>query len=171
MKIIYFLPILLMACQIKKTMNNTEDPFLEGKINSEEFNQVPYNNWYTENYKNYTVQTEVLNKLNEVPNWKHTTQVKIYMGTWCSDSQEQVSALLKIFDYLKFESYTIIGLDRDKKSKKGFEEGENIIKVPTIIFIQNRSEVNRIIETPVNSLEQDMVDILVMKEYTPHSFE
>jgi hypothetical protein len=36
----------------------------------------------------------------------------------------------------------------------------NIERVPTFIFLKNKVEAGRIIETPVTSLEQDMLNIL-----------
>ena len=42
----------------------------------------------------------------------------------------------------------------------------NIHHVPTFILYQNGIEVNRIIETPVESLEKDLIAIIQAKKYS-----
>ena len=65
-------------------------------------------------------------------------------------------------------NYEIIGLNRDKQSPQGYEKGMNIDYVPTFIIYQNGKEVNRIIESPVESIEKDLIAILQAKKYTPN---
>jgi len=43
--------------------------------------------------------------------------------------------------------------------------GKNINFVPTIIVYRNTIEVNRIVEIPVESLEQDLLNILTKNTY------
>jgi tetratricopeptide (TPR) repeat protein len=96
------------------------------------------------------------------------------MGTWCSDSQREVPRLVKTLQVLKFpgEQLSIIGVnratDRYKQSPNGEEVGKNIHRVPTIIFYKNGEEVNRVIERPVASMEQDMQAITSGEKYTPN---
>ena len=46
--------------------------------------------------------------------------------------------------------------------------GLNIHHVPTVIFYKNGNEIGRIIEYPVQLLEEDMVAILTGASYTPN---
>ncbi len=55
---------------------------------------------------------------------------------------------------------TFIGVDNAKLSPVGEYAGLGIERVPTFIFYKNNIEAGRIIENPVTSLEQDMVNIL-----------
>ena len=48
------------------------------------------------------------------------------------------------------------------------EIGLNIHHVPTVILYNNGNEIGRIIEYPVQSLEEDMVAILNGTNYTPN---
>lgn len=47
------------------------------------------------------------------------------------------------------------------KKAEGFDIDQFIIeRVPTFIFYKNESEIGRIIETPVETLEKDILNIL-----------
>ena len=61
------------------------------------------------------------------------------------------------FDY---KNLTVICVDRDKKSPGTIVETLKVDKVPTFIFYHKRNEVGRIIETPVNLFEKDMLENL-----------
>ena len=56
-------------------------------------------------------------------------------------------------------------VNRDKKNPESDIEYLNIERVPTFIFYKtggdgSKKEIGRIIETPVRSLEEDLLDIL-----------
>jgi len=55
----------------------------------------------------------------------------------------------------------LITLDRDKKSGLGLEDGKNIHHVPTIIIYKRGKELGRIIESPIETLEEDIFNILI----------
>jgi len=55
---------------------------------------------------------------------------------------------------------TFVGVDISKLAPVGGYDTLNIERVPTFIFLKNKVEAGRIIETPVTSLEQDMLNIL-----------
>jgi hypothetical protein len=82
--------------------------------------------------------------------------------------------MVKILKALKFpmDQLQLVALDRRKDlyktSPNGEEKGLNIIKVPTLIFIKKGKEVNRIVESPIGSLESDMASILTSKAYVPN---
>ena len=66
----------------------------------------------------------------------------------------------------------IVALDyrkeKYKQSPTGEEQGLNIKRVPTIIFLKDGKEVNRIVESPLETLEKDMAQIILKKDYTPN---
>jgi len=62
----------------------------------------------------------------------------------------------------------LIMLDRDKKSGQNIEDGKDIHHVPTFIFLKNGTEIGRIVESPIESLEEDMFNILIGSPSTPH---
>jgi thiol-disulfide isomerase/thioredoxin len=89
------------------------------------------------------------------------------MGTWCEDSQREVPGMMKILNQAGFNTaeMEIIAIDEDKRTKEGLENAYNLAYVPVLIFFEGEKEINRIVEFPINSLEQDMLDILSGKEY------
>lgn len=89
----------------------------------------------------------------------------IVLGSWCSDSREQVPRFLRIIDMLGLTDNTIriIAVDRTKSPgdlSKNPEVELNIIRVPTFIIINEGIEVGRIVETPMETLEVDLLNIL-----------
>jgi hypothetical protein len=57
-----------------------------------------------------------------------------------------------------------IGVDNSKLSPVAEYDSLHIERVPTFIIYKNNIEAGRIIENPVTSLEQDILDILTGKK-------
>lgn len=89
-------------------------------------------------------------------------QILVFLGTWCPDSQREVPRFLKIMDLIQNShiSYKLFGLDRTKKDPEGLAENHQLEFVPTFIVLQNDTELDRIVERPMVSIEQDLADIL-----------
>ena len=70
--------------------------------------------------------------------------------------------LFKILNELNYNvnSITLIGVNREKQGLSNETEGLEIELVPTIIFYKDGSEIGRIVETPAESLEKDLLKIL-----------
>lgn len=88
--------------------------------------------------------------------------VVVIMGTWCGDSKREVPRFLKIADLSSIPPQHIkfYGVDRTKTSSDGVTEKYRIDRVPTFIFLKNQQEIGRIVESPVHSLEEDILIIL-----------
>ena len=166
------LPILASA-QVAPQEITTQNgqTFLVGKIDLAAFESQPYTAWYSKNHLAYQVDEKMI-----LPHKKTLNSYKIlvFMGTWCGDSKREVPRFIKILETFDFptKNLKIVALDgrKDhyKKSPAGEEWGLNIIKVPTFIFYKNGKEVNRIVESPVGSLEQDIVKIINGESYSPN---
>ncbi len=118
---------------------------------------------YDANYSNYKVDSTVINELNKLMKGKKVT---IVLGTWCGDSKYQVPNFLKIMDAAKInnESLKFIGVDGMKKAENGLIDSLNITRVPTFIFTDKKGkEVARITERPTETLEKDMLKLLVVQ--------
>ncbi|MFT5891767.1 MAG: tetratricopeptide (TPR) repeat protein [Dokdonia sp.] len=144
--------------------------FLLGKINKEAFSKAPYADWFNKGYDQYTPDADIINTLKEqLPSYTITA----FMGTWCGDSKRETPRLYKILDAAKFplDRLTFIAVARSaeayKQSPGGEHEGQNIHRVPTIIIYKDGKEVNRIVESPVVSLEKDILQI-IEGNYTPN---
>ena len=84
------------------------------------------------------------------------------MGTWCSDSRREVPRFFKILDAVNYPSdkVAIICVDEDKKTRGNELTGLKIELVPTLIFYKNGNELGRIVESPNDTLEKDIIKIL-----------
>jgi thiol-disulfide isomerase/thioredoxin len=145
---------------------NFSDPstWILGYFKPDRLQQPPYNSWYIKGYDDYQINSEAINKLLDIN--KDNLTIKIIMGIWCPDSRREVPRLMRIADIWNFPllKITIIGVDHDKKSSVEEYNSLNIERVPTFIIYKNNIEAGRIIENPVTSLEQDMVNILTRNE-------
>lgn len=114
--------------------------------------------WTTE-YNNYQPNYETLDKLEGKLDQINIT---IVFRSTCSDSREQLPRLFKILNELNYDlnSITLIGVNREKQGLSSEAEGLEIELVPTIIFYKNGSEIGRIVETPEESLEKDLLKII-----------
>jgi len=134
-------------------------PMLLGLCTRDAFNDTSFSWWFNSEYRMYEVDSTSLAKITDkIKN----TDITIVMGTWCSDSRTLVPEFYKILDYLNYptDKVKLINIDRDKKGRDDEIAGLNIRLVPTFIFYHNDKEVGRIVESPAESLEKDMVVIL-----------
>lgn len=152
------------------TMENGQS-FMVGKINLKGLNSAPYSQWFQKGKESYQVDSSMVHLFRDDLN---DYSIKLFLGTWCGDSRRETPRVIKILEAADFpmEQLEIVALDHRKglykTSPTGEEKGLNIIKVPTIIFFKNGKEVNRIVESPLESLEEDMAQILLKKTYTPN---
>jgi thiol-disulfide isomerase/thioredoxin len=154
-------PVMEQTESVKQGTNFSEQSiWLLGYFTREQLSRVPHSEWYQKGYDEYQFNTETVNKLTEIS--KDNLLIKIVMGTWCPDSRREVPRFMRILDLWKFpmENVTFIGVDNAKLSPVGEYEKLNIQRVPTFIFYKNNIEAGRIIEVPVTSLEQDIINIL-----------
>ncbi|MCH9659411.1 MAG: thioredoxin family protein [Bacteroidetes bacterium] len=125
--------------------------------------------WFTENYNAHLLDSTSLPELKTL---LPEASIKIFMGTWCEDSQREVPALLKILEATNIDSddVTLIAMTHDKDTPQGFEKDLNIEYVPTILFYKDGKEINRIVEYAQENLEKDMVTILKGEAYK-HAYQ
>lgn len=114
---------------------------------------------YAIEYPGYAPDPEAVQKLKSL---LQQQQVMIVLGTWCGDCRRQVPRLYKVLDQAGFlaEQITLIFVDETKKAANGLTDHLNIDKVPTFIFTENGQEIGRITESPLVTLESDMIEIL-----------
>jgi len=149
---------------------------LYGAITKDSLTKAPYDKWFTTGYDTYKPNAETVAQLKKL-NFKDCT-IQIFFGTWCGDSKRETPRFMKLMNEISFPVNSIklitVG-DSDslyKQSPQHEEKGLSIFKVPTIIIYKNGTEVNRIVEFPVNSLEKDLLSIMASQSYSAnyHSF-
>lgn len=152
-----------------KTENGQQ--FLVGQINLEGLQSEPYVNWFQNRYENYHPDETMVALFKEK---LKDCNIKLFLGTWCGDSKRETPKLIKILEAADFpmNQLKIVALDyrkgHYKTSPTGEEKGLNIIKVPTIIFLKEGKEINRIVESPLETLEEDIAQIVFQKNYVPN---
>ena len=143
---------------------------LLGKITKDDFNDESFATWFKPEYENYKVDEKTIKGLAKK---LKKYDIKVFMGTWCGDSKREVPRFYKLLETLDFreDKLTVVAVDNTKenykKSPGGEQKGLNISKVPTFIFYKKNKEVNRIVESPIISLEKDIVNILEQNTYIP----
>jgi hypothetical protein len=155
------LPALIQAQEMNRKLI---DPTLNEEILIDYCNRAglktgEFGEMYRMYYPIYKPDREVISKLKQR---KSGLGVIIVLGTWCSDSQEQVPKFLKVWDKVYFlgSDLTIIAVNKEKKGDQVDISKYDIQRVPTFIFTRNGKEIGRIIETPIRTLEEDMLLIV-----------
>lgn len=147
---------------LKLIDEKTGKQMLTGLCTREAFADTAFREWFDKEYSEYEPDMSVLDSLN----WQVTNlKMLVVFGTWCGDSRRELPRLYKILDLSNFpmEKLTLIAVDR-KKETAGFDAKEKEINyVPTIIVYSGAKELGRIIETPAETLEKDLLGILKKK--------
>lgn len=159
--IIVFSAIIIANAQEKKYVIDEKSgkTMLIGSCSKEDFTQDSlFNWWFYSEYGEYEPNDSVMNliKLDSI-------KIVCVMGTWCSDSRREVPRFIKILDLLNYDlnNLEIFCVDRKKKAE-GYDIGQFVIeRVPTFILYKNNSEIGRIIETPEETLEKDLLKIIL----------
>ena len=162
---------LIISCST--TLNQTvydkqsKTRMLVGLSNRGGLQQNPFSVWFNKEYGAYALNKEAVQV---IKNDSENLSIMLFMGTWCGDSRREVPRIYRILDAVDFDEsrLTLINMDREKNSPDGEETGLNIHHVPTLILYKNSSEIGRVIESPIQSLEEDMAAIINGESYTPN---
>ena len=140
----------------KITDPKLNEEILYGYCNRAGLEEGEFGKYFKEYYSIYQPDKNIVKQLKRKTNG---VRILIVMGSWCSDSQEQVPKFFKILDKTGYDGtgMTIICVDKDKLAGDIDVHKYDIQKVPTFIMFRGESEVGRIIETPVATLEKDLL--------------
>jgi len=140
---------------------NIEKAILIGYCTEEGISSSPiFSNYYEHEYNNYTPKLDFLETLSDSLN---KVQIVVIFGSWCPDSQREVPRFMRILDEINYplDSLSIICVNRLKTVPDVDLSQYAIEFVPTIIFYRNNQEIGRIVESPKETLEDDMASILM----------
>ena len=165
---------LIVAFQINAQRLNqeiakeSETAYLLGKIDKSGLEGENYTSWFTKNYKDYQTNQTLIN---EIASELKTYSITLFMGTWCGDSKKEIPRLYKVLEACDFPMDQLIVIavsrasDMYKQSPQHEEVGLNIHRVPTVIFYKEGKEVNRIVEHPMATFEEDIQNIITKNDY------
>jgi thiol-disulfide isomerase/thioredoxin len=153
--------------EVIKSSDEQQD-MLIGKFTKEDLLKAPYDGWFNAEYDNFKPSAAALETIkNNISDY----EIIVFMGTWCGDSKRDVPKLLKILNEIGYDlsNLTMVGVDRSKTTPENLEEGWDINRVPSIIFIKDGKEINRFVEYPRETIEEDIAKILSEQGYK-HSY-
>ena len=141
-----------------------DEDMLIGIINKKGFDQEPFSTWYNLEASAYTTNVIVTDSIKPL---LKDISIQVFMGTWCEDSQRETPRLYKVLEAIDFDmtKFEIIAVSRDKDTPNHLEKGQNIEYVPTIIVLKNEKEIGRIVESTIDTLEEDFLAILSGEDY------
>ena len=179
MKSILSLPlILLIVCTCKSNLENKPQiPFkvqtiigeegetvILGVMNRANLNTKEFLTWFKPTY-----ESQIISKvwIKEHISLAKNLNFKLFLGTWCDDTQRELGPIFKILDALKVgqDRIEMYSLSEYKDSPQGLEKKYKILNIPTLIFLENGKENNRIVEFPVVNLLDDFSRILKKQPY------
>lgn len=151
------------------TAKKNDRGYLIGIANKDSFTDESYKGWFDSRYAEYNTDEEVIEKLKPVIN---DYTIKGFMGTWCGDSKRNVPRFYKILEETGFdqEYFELITVGRNKKTPDNLQEGFDLIRVPTFIFMKDGKEVGRFVERPRETMEKDILKIVSGEPYK-HSYD
>ncbi len=159
--ILFIFPLLGISQDLNQTVQDSKSGknILIGNCNREGLQKDDFGAYYTQYYNTYKPNKKALRSIRKEIK---KVDIEVVMGTWCSDSREQVPRFLNILDQVHFDPahLKLVCVDRDKLAGDVDLKKEAIQLVPTFIFYRKGKELGRIIESPSTSLEKDMAMIL-----------
>jgi thiol-disulfide isomerase/thioredoxin len=156
--VLALIPVMAFSQEINKKVIDpkSDKEILIGYCDRSELKKGEFGRSFEEYYKVYEPDRMILDQLRQK---EQGIEILIVLGTWCSDSQEQVPKFFKILDKINFsrKNVQMICVDRDKKAGDTDIINYNIQKVPTFIVYRKGREIGRIVETPATTLEKDLL--------------
>ena len=162
----------LVAVPAGQSFADDEEPAkLLGRCTADDLEEEPYSEWFSEEYGDYDPNSAVMNRLRRIDT--KDVVITVFFGTWCGDSRREVPRLLNLLDELEFpaERLHLVAVDHvdeaHKQSPAHEEKGMEIYRVPTMVVSRDGTEIARMVEYPVLSLERDLLAILEGEPYAP----
>jgi len=156
------IPLVFFFTESCKTFHkkNANESFKTGQIKLSDLK----NDWFTEEYNRYKPNLNLMDSLKPLKNYN----IIIFGGEWCSDTKRELPRMIKILKVIDYqeEKLKIFLLGRDKKCtncKSYSPEKFNIKFVPTIILLKEDIEVGRIVESPSETLEKDLLKLITQR--------
>jgi thiol-disulfide isomerase/thioredoxin len=159
----FFVPVIifltfttLISCKMLQTHKDPRGTHTREILNDS--NQCP---WFAPDYASYTPNADTMAKIN-TKQYADGYEILVFGGTWCGDTRYLLPKFYKTYDAIQSKpKVTFVLVDRDKESGEGIEKQYNIERVPTFIVLKEGKEVGRIVESVANTIEDDLLSILV----------
>ena len=163
--IISFILIITSSLFAQKINHSMMDPDLNkeiliGKTNETGLvNPIFVEDWQS-SYDAYVPDKIVAKKLRKIFKKQKGLNIKVFFGSWCGDSQEQLPNYVKLVHLSKIKATEYYAVDRHKSMPCMDITNYKIDRVPTFIVYKDTTEIGRIIESPEVSIEKDLLKIV-----------
>jgi hypothetical protein len=157
MKKKYFIPIWVIGVSLVLFLS----PLLTGMEKIDKNSILETGQEWKDNYMRYRVDESFLDTLKVKIG--DDLKIDVYLGTWCSDSVNNVPKFIKIIEAVESENLPVNYYDVKRKASsdvKYYVKDLKVERVPTFIFYRNGKEIGRIVENPKNSLIEDFLEII-----------
>ena len=150
--------------EVKTLIGEEGETVVLGPLNRANLDTDEFMAWFQPTYDSQNIPEEWIQE--HLPLAKNIN-FKLFLGTWCGDTQRELGPMFKILDALgvdqkRIEMYSI---SEYKDSPAGLEKEYDILNIPTLIFMEKGKENNRIVEFPVVNLLDDFSKILKKQPY------
>jgi thiol-disulfide isomerase/thioredoxin len=157
--------LLFVSTLSSQTMNNmVHDTTIKQEVLIDYCNRTglesgEFGTYYKLEYDDYQLNDSLVKLISEKING---VKITIVFGSWCSDSEQQVPRFYKLLDHAGYDDsqLKIIAVNRQKKAEEVDITDLQIEFVPTFIIYENGKELGRIVETPYDTLEEDLWKII-----------
>ena len=145
-------------------IDDNGDPIIVGIQERATLESAPYKKWFDIGYKEHPLDTVTVNTIKEDLS---KATITVFMGTWCEDSQREVPAFYKVLELAGIDASTLklITITEGKDAPEELIKENDIQYVPTIIFEKDGTELGRIVEYSIFSMEKDIEKILTGDGY------
>jgi len=102
-------------------------------------------------------------RVEDIKHVQNGATIRVFMGTWCDDSKEEIPQFMKILNKLDGHapfSVEFFAVDEQKQQPSRELEANVVWYLPTFIVLRNGREVGRIVEQPARTLEKDLLRLL-----------
>lgn len=109
---------------------------------------------FNEHYKTYTPTAQDIALMQKLEG----KELIVLFGTWCHDSEREVSRLVKLLDESKVQLADIkfVAVGYNKQDDAGIAQANDLQYTPTFIVKDDGKELVRVIEKPTGTLAQDL---------------
>lgn len=133
------------AQQPEATTEKDGTKILKGFIPMNDLRTDPSFAWFAENQKGYTPDPSTVQSFKS---YKDSVYILAFGGTWCGDTKHILPQVAATMDAAGFpqDHFTLVGVDRSKKTIQHLSESFGITNVPTFIVLKNGKEIGRVVE-------------------------
>lgn len=147
---VFFLCLLIVSAQAQKNIPT-------GALTRKAIERY---SWFEEAYKTYTPDLPTITKLKTALQEQKQLRLLVILGTWCSDSQQEVPRLLKVLDQCEAPKRFIkmYAVNKRKTRPACIIAAYRVQRVPTVICLDTKhKEKGRVVEHPAQSWEKDLL--------------